>query len=139
MSARTLGAMRIVFVLSLALAAVGCAALRDDLQRAEDRFEQARYDDADTWLESLEDSAPDMDPEMRARFYYLRGMTAYRLNRRGDALHYLALTREVAGEQHAGLRQEWTEVLDRTLAELDPNDTPAEGSAGGEVEAGVAN
>lgn len=107
-------------VLALAIGATGCAAISDDMQRAEATYEQARYEDTLIWLRDLEDDAPTMDLEMRARYYYLRGMTEYRLGHRLDALHYLAVAREVAGDQGAGLRPEWRQIMDRTLVELTP-------------------
>ena len=107
-------------ILLTAVALVGCATLRDDLRRAELGYEQARYEDAMVWLASLERDVPAMNAEEQARYYYLRGMTAYRLSRRDEALHFLALGREVAGEQGTGLRRDWKEKLDRTLAELTP-------------------
>lgn len=100
--------------------ALGCAAVRDDMQRAEVSYEAARYEDTLVWLRDLEDDAPAMDVEMRARYFYLRGMTEYRLGRRSDALHYLAIAREVAGDQGSGLRPEWRQIMDTTLAELTP-------------------
>lgn len=110
--------------LSIALlGASGCAALRDDLIRAEQSYDQARYEDALVWLDDLEDDTPDMDVDMRARFYYLRGMTAYRLGHRDDALHYLALARELAGEETSrSLRPEQRQTMTRTLDELTPVD-----------------
>ncbi len=69
---------------------------------------------------------------MRARCYYLRGMTEYRLGHRADALHYLAVAREVAGERGSGLRPEWRQIMDRTLTELTPRGMdyhPADASA----------
>src|SRR5262245_40160591 len=88
----------------MALLARGCAAVASDLRRAEVSYEQARYEDALVWLTDLEDDAPSMDPQSRARYYYMRGMTDYRLGHRLEALHYLALAREVAGENGSGLR-----------------------------------
>lgn len=104
----------------LVLCASACAALRDDLRRAETSYERAEYEKALVWLDDLERDAPDMDQDMRARFYYLRGMTAYRLGRRTDALHYLALAREVAGEDGRGLQDQWQSTLEGTLEELTP-------------------
>ena len=76
---------------------------------------------------------------MRARFYYLRGMTAFRLGKRADALHYLALAREVAGERNDGLRPEWATAMARTILELAPDgaggeeaNLAARGTSGGE-------
>jgi len=107
-------------VILLLGAAFGCAAVRDDMQRAEVSYEAARYEDTLVWLRDLEDDAPSMDVEMRARYFYLRGMTEYRLGHRSDALHYLAVAREVAGDQGSGLRPEWRQIMDTTLAELTP-------------------
>ena len=101
---------------------LGCAAVSDDLRRAQYRYEQAEYEEALIWLEALERDTPDMDGDERARFYYLRGMAAYRLDNRHDALHYLALAREVAEQHSTGLRPEWRTGMDRTLAELTPRD-----------------
>jgi len=98
----------------------GCAAVSDDLRRAEDAFNNNYYQDALTWLVDLEDDAPTMDDESMARYYYLRGRTEYLLGHRSNALHYLAVAREVAGDQGAGLRPEWRQQMDRTLEELTP-------------------
>lgn len=106
-------------LISLSLS-FGCAALSEDLRRAEATYERAEYENALVWLEDLERQVPDMDPELRARFYYLRGMTAYRLGQRTDALYYLALAREVAGERGVGLRDAWRSTLEGTLEELTP-------------------
>lgn len=128
-------------VLGWLLLTAGCAALRDDMQRAENAYTAARYEDALVWLEDLESDTPDMDPDMRARFYYLRGMTAYRLGKRNHALHYLAVCREVAGEDGGALDPEWRKTMERLLEELTPTDASfrartaqqaASGGSGGE-------
>ena len=98
----------------------GCAAVSDDMRRAEQTYETARYENTLIWLRDLESEAPGMDLEMRARYYYLRGMTEYRLGHRADALHYLAITREIASDGGAGLRPEWQQIMERTLTELTP-------------------
>lgn len=123
----------------------GCSALRDDMVRAENAYDEARYDVARVWLEDLEDDTPDMEIDMRARFYYLRGMTAYRLGHRNPALHYLALAREVSGEESSGaLRPEQRQTMERTLAELTPQDATFhargaddEAGAGGQADPSV--
>ena len=116
-----------------------CAALSDDMNRAETAYGSARYEDTLIWLRDLEDDAPSMDLEMRARYYYLRGMTEYRLGHRGESLHFLAVAREVAGDGGAGLRPEWRQIMDRTLTELTPrgmNHRPPTDGGTGEVENG---
>ena len=119
MSAR-LPTVLLLVPVAVALAVGGCAALRDDMQRAEASYDAARYEDALIWFRDLEDDAPAMDTSMRVRYYYLRGMTEYRLGHRLAALHYLAVAREIAGEDDVGLRPEWRQLMDRTLAELTP-------------------
>ena len=54
------------------------------------------------------------------RFYFLRGMTAYRLDHRDDALFYLGIAREVAGEGDGSLGPRWQQTMERTIAELTP-------------------
>lgn len=98
-----------------------CGTLRDDLGRAETGYDAARYDESLVWLNAVEKDVHDLEQPDRARFYYLRGMAALRLDRRNEALHYLSLAREeaVAGDG-AGLRDEWAETLGPTLEELMP-------------------
>jgi len=120
--------LRLVFSFALiaSVALSGCASLRDDMQHAETAFDAARYDESQVWLTDLERHAPEMDAEQRSRFYYMRGMTAYRLRHRADALHYLALAREVSGPRNMGLRPEWVTAMTRAIDDLAPD------GAGGE-------
>lgn len=105
----------------VAVCCSGCAALSEDLQRGEEAFEQASYEEALVWFADLDDDVPRMDTDMQARFYYLRGMTSYRLGQRDDALHYLAICREVTGDDARLLRPEWAQNVTRTLDELTPD------------------
>lgn len=126
----------VVVLASVLGASPGCAAVQDDMQRAEVSYEQARYEDSLVWLRDLEGEAPAMDVALRARYFYLRGMTEYRLGNRANALHYLAVAREVTGDQGAGLRPEWRQIMERTLIELTPrgmSHRPPEAGEGGEV------
>lgn len=124
----------------LALSIGGCAAVADDMRRAEQSYETARYENTLIWLRDLEDDAPGMDLEMRARYFYLRGMTEYRLGHRADALHYLAVAREIASDGGAGLRPEWQQLMERTLGELTPRGMshrpPEEGAPAEEASTG---
>jgi hypothetical protein len=98
---------------------VACAALRDDMRRTETAFDEARYEDVQAWLAELEPQVPDMRKPMRVRFYYLRGVTAFRLGDKVRARHYLALCREEGLPNGEGLRDDWRPILDSTLRELD--------------------
>lgn len=110
--------MNIPRLLVLCLLLYGCAALRDDMRRAESAFDQARYEDVMVWLDHLEPDVVRMDQSMRARFYYLRGLTAYRLGDRVTARHALALARVEAGPGQASLRPEWRTNLESALRDL---------------------
>ena len=112
--------MRACGALILLLLSTGCGAALRALDRAESDYDDARYEAALEWLEDLEPHATGFDGDNRVRYFYLRGMTEYRLARRYPALHYLALAREMAGDTGAGLEGEQAEVLARTLAELTP-------------------
>jgi hypothetical protein len=64
-------------------------------------------------------------------------MTAYRLGQRNDALHYLALAREVE-EDTSTLTADQKRTMERTLTELTPNDSSfraRDATSGGESEA----
>ncbi len=126
----------------------GCAQLRTEMAEAQRAYERERYEDALVWLTDLEDDVPEMDRRMRARFYYLRGRTAYELGQRDDALHYLALAREEVAlgrakeARRAVLPPEWAEDLEARLSELTPTERgafharEAGGSSGGEAPQG---
>jgi hypothetical protein len=102
------------------MALLGCGGLSEDVNRAQASYEDARYQDALVWLEHLEARVPDMNRDVRTRFYYVWGMTAYRLGQRDDALYYLALAREEARLGPGGLTAEQQQEMDRTLGELTP-------------------
>jgi hypothetical protein len=93
-----------------------------DLGSARDLYKDARYEDAQRWLLELERDLRSMDMYQRTRFYYLRGMTAFRLGQRDDALHYLALTAELSDRDLAHLPADWRPVMERTLQELMPRE-----------------
>ena len=86
----------------LLLLTTACGAALADLRRAEASYEQARYEAALEWLEDIEQVAPSFGAADRTRYFYTRGMTEYRLEHRAEALYYLALAREFAGEDDDG-------------------------------------
>lgn len=104
------------------LSAVGCVALASELETAATLYDDAHYEAAQRWLEELSGQSGSMTRTQQARYYYLRGMTAYRLRQRQDALHYLALARVAADSTGAALRPERRVILERTLRELTPAD-----------------
>jgi hypothetical protein len=109
------------------IAGLGCGAVQKDVDRAQTSHAAGQHRDALVWLEHLEPQVGDMDRDLRARFYYLRGMVAHALGHEGDALHFLALARaEAALGGAGGLDPQQRESLESTLASL----TPAEAGGG---------
>lgn len=121
--------MRALVLVLVCWVVSGCAALRDDMRRAEAAFDEARYEQVEVWLSDLSPSVADMDKPMRARFYYLRGTSAYRLGDTRRARHFLALCREEAEAQGLGLRSEWRVNLEKLLREIEVN---RNGTSGGQ-------
>ncbi|MGF1469456.1 MAG: hypothetical protein ACFCGT_25325 [Sandaracinaceae bacterium] len=107
-------------LLVAALLGTGCSAWRADLDRAGRSYASARFEEARAVLVDLETKIEALSSADRARFYYLRGMTAYRLRQRSDALHYLAVAWEVSRGGEQGLTAEQARILERTLAEVTP-------------------
>lgn len=105
-------------LLLLVCALAGCAALSEDMRRAETAFSEARYEDTRVWLAELEPSVPDMSRRLRTLYYYIAGVTAWRLDDRVRARHYLALCREEAGPEGFALSPERLRNLKLTLGEL---------------------
>lgn len=103
------------------LTTTACGAALADLRRAEESYEDARYEAALEWLEDIEHVAPGFGQADRTRYFYTRGMTEYRLEHRPEALYYLVMAREFAGDDE-GLTGEQADILGRTLAELTPVD-----------------
>lgn len=105
---------------ALALVATACVTLRDDLDRAEALYVDARYEDALVWFETLEPELRTAKAAERLRFHYLRGMTAYRLEQRRDARHHLALARELLDDAPAGTLTDFSRAqLLRVAEELE--------------------
>jgi hypothetical protein len=83
--------MRIASLVLVALVSVGCGTELRALDRAERAFTKNRYDIAKPLLVSLTDSADHFSPADRARYAYLRGMTAYRSEDWREGRRYLSL------------------------------------------------
>src|SRR5688572_29317030 len=100
--------------------ALGCTSAATDLRSAQDLYRDARYEQAAAWLDALEPELQAMSSAERARFYYLRGMSAFRLGQRADALHYLALAQVLFTDAPDEIPPPWRPVLERTLEALGP-------------------
>lgn len=102
------------------LGSTACGAALADLRRAEESYDDARYEAAREWLLDIESTSMGFSRPDRTRYFYTRGMTEYRLEHRSEALYYLAMARQTAGEDDEGLEDEQVQILSRTLAELTP-------------------
>ena len=100
---------------------VACTTVRDDLRRAEAAFSEARYEDVETWVAELAPEVSSMSAEQRARYYYLAGMSAFRIGRRARARHALALCREEVELGKVQLPLTWSRNLTAALAQLAPS------------------
>lgn len=109
---------RLVSVVLLCCSTLGCTSLGDDVQRAERAFHEARYEDVEVWLADLEPSLGKMEAPLRARYYYLAGMSALRIGKRNRARHALVLCREELGSTREPLPPEWMNNLRLALEEL---------------------
>jgi hypothetical protein len=103
-----------------ALTLLGCTSVTSDLQTAQTLYADARYEQAQLWLVALDREARHMEPGLLSRFYYLRGMTAFRQGQREDALHFLVLAAELDEQPEGQLPPAWQAVLVRTLEEVAP-------------------
>jgi len=108
----------LVILLATALAPLGCATYREDLNRGQRMYEENQYEHALALWRVLEEDIDSLTPSDRARYAYLRGMTDYRLGFRADSRHWLALAK-VTDQAHAGsLSAAWEERLEQSLTDL---------------------
>lgn len=104
--------------LALLAALAGCSTYLDDLRRAQDAFSAARYEEAEVWLYDLEPELGRMGTEERATYYYLAGMSAYRIGHRARARHALALCREES-LRVPSFSEQWLHNMHNALDDLE--------------------
>jgi hypothetical protein len=104
----------------LVLSCGACTTVSTELRTTQTLYKDARYEEAQRWLAELEMSSSHMSPAELARFYYLRGMTAFRLGQPEDALHYLVLAQVLDEDDGSRLPPTWRAVMERTLAQVMP-------------------
>lgn len=115
--------MRRLALVSFALVSLaGCGRLEEHVRNADDAYRAARYGDAEEWLERVELDVGELPMASQSRFYFVRGMSDYRLGQRDTALYYLSLARETTRLRGGELPAADAEVLTRTLDELMPTE-----------------
>ncbi len=119
--------MRRLVVLLLALAVGACATYREDLNRGQRLYDESEYERALAIWRFLEVDLDSLDYHDQARYAYLRGMTDYRLGGgkggadpqfRAHARHWLAVARAIEQEHPGGLSEQWKELMEEALGEL---------------------
>ena len=98
----------------------GCTSIASEVRTAQLLYTDARYEEALLWLTDLQADTAAMSPAELTRFYYLRGMTGFRLGQREEALHYLVLAEQLSAEDADRLPPRWQPVMQRTLEEIMP-------------------
>ena len=104
--------------MAIALCSAACTSVAKDLQTVSLLYRDARYEAASAWLTQLSLEVSSMDLRERARFHYLRGMTAYRLYNYPEAAHELALAASAVAATGDALTDAQRGMLDQTLAEV---------------------
>jgi len=108
-------------VIGLLLLANACTTAASELRASQALYKDARYEACQRYLEALELEAETMNDRDLTRFYYLRGMTAFRLGQADDALHYLALAAALTDEDALRLPEAWLPIMRRTLEQVTPS------------------
>lgn len=101
------------------VALVGCATYGSELSRSQRAYEQGEDDRALAVLRALEPDVERLQGADRARYWYLRGMTDYRLGDKADARHWLALADAVEKATPGSLSADWSATLTDSLNDLD--------------------
>ncbi|HET9956440.1 MAG TPA: hypothetical protein VFQ61_18150 [Polyangiaceae bacterium] len=107
------------FVSVLACVALqSCVTYREQLNRGQRLYEENQYERALALLRNLDGDVDSLSSVEQSRYYYLRGMTDYRLGYRAEARHFLATAQAADALQPGGLIPEWQERMRAALAEL---------------------
>jgi hypothetical protein len=126
-------------MLALSSLLTGCGRLEEHVRHADEAYRGARYGDAEEWLERVEMDVGELPIATQSRFYFVRGMSAYRLGHRDEALYYLNIGKQTALHAHGALPEADAEVLTRTLLELTPPDASFRALAAPEESSTVAS
>lgn len=113
--------MRVLFLalaVSAVLGAAGCSNYADMLRRGQGYYEHNEYERALSVWRYLEDDTDSLGPAGRVRYYYLRGMTDFRLGYSGDARYWLGLAQASRGAARDALDEDEGKRLDETLSGL---------------------
>lgn len=99
---------------------IGCYGHLPELTEAKNAYEQARYEVALVWLGEVESRRYELSFKEKGRFFYYRGMAAYRLGRIEEAKYYLSIASQLVKTKPRAspLSARSRIILDKTLADL---------------------
>jgi hypothetical protein len=100
------------------LGIAGCSNYADMLGRGQAYYERNEYERALSVWRNLEADRDSLGPDGRVRYYYLRGMTAFRLGYAPDARYWLGLAQASRPTARDALSQDESKRLEETLSGL---------------------
>jgi len=111
---------RVTCLAGLVVWLCSCTTTASELRATQALYKDARYEECQRFLEALTPDVDEMSDRDLTHFYYLRGMTAFRLGQSDEALHYLALAATLVGENDANMPRAWQPIMLRTLEQVTP-------------------
>lgn len=93
----------------------GCRNYSDLLDRGQGYYEENRYELALAVFRHLEQDQDSLESPERVRYYYLRGMTDYRLGYESHARYWLALAQASSARARSALNEDEQKRLQTTL------------------------
>jgi len=106
-------------LLGALLGVSGCATYHDDLARGEHAFEENQHEQALAIFRTLELDTNHFDTSEKARYFYLRGMSDFRVGYKADARHWLLLAQAVETQTPGTLPDDWKQRMTDAVATLD--------------------
>lgn len=95
-----------------------CVTAQDELLQADVAFHAADYGETLRWIHAVEKDVADLSGPEQTQYFYLRGMSELRLERRGDGLYFLELA-ETSQHRFGGLDERRLAALRRALPSPD--------------------
>lgn len=111
-------ALTAVLFSCVAMSLGACSNYADMLRRGQGYYEHNEYERALAVWRHLEADRDSLTAEGRVRYYYLRGMTDFRLGYRAEARYWLGLAQASRSSSKSALNEDEGKRLDETLAGL---------------------
>jgi hypothetical protein len=102
----------------LMTAGLGCSTYKDGLSRGRTAYEASEHEKALSILRGLENDLDHLSNSERTQYFYLRGLTDYRIGYRSDARHWLALAQASDRQYPGSLPEAWKSRMEEALTAL---------------------